>query len=81
MRETRGQQLAHHRVQLVEAGAVVQRHVVDLVGGLAAGQRRQQVGLHHVVDKQKSRLVSPSPLMHSGCCGSGPSPTCGITAA
>eukprot|EP01022_Parablepharisma_sp_SALTPOND_P004211 TRINITY_DN118_c1_g1_i1.p1 TRINITY_DN118_c1_g1~~TRINITY_DN118_c1_g1_i1.p1 ORF type:complete len:1598 (-),score=548.50 TRINITY_DN118_c1_g1_i1:18136-22929(-) len=50
VREALHQQAAHDLIELVEAGAIVERDVVDLVGGVGRGGGGQQVGLHHVVD-------------------------------
>src|SRR5690606_38072250 len=51
VREVRGEQCPKRFEQLVEAGRLVERNVIDLVqGGAVHGRRREQISLYDVFD-------------------------------
>ncbi len=53
-RHAKGHQVvAHQGKQLFEGGAIAHGHVVDLVSGIVAGSRCQQVGLDGVLNERE----------------------------
>ena len=66
VRAARRQKLMKLAIESVESGAFTHSHIVDLIlrrRVLRGGG--QQIGLHCIIDEQKSRQVSPSPLMNT----------------